>query len=57
MAGGTGLTPHWQFIHAVLSDPSDMTLISLLDRYVRNPFRASRHRFMSCVLGIARSIV
>ena len=33
VAGGTGLTPHWQLIHAVLSDPSDKTCISLLDRY------------------------
>ncbi|KAI0717397.1 hypothetical protein C8T65DRAFT_717276 [Cerioporus squamosus] len=31
VAGGSGLTPHWQFIHAVLSDPNDKTCISLLD--------------------------
>ncbi|KAI0701790.1 hypothetical protein C8Q76DRAFT_242105 [Earliella scabrosa] len=31
VAGGSGLTPHWQFIHAVLSDSSDATVISLLD--------------------------
>lgn len=34
VAGGTGLTPHWQFIHAVLSDPEDSTKISMIDRYV-----------------------
>ncbi|EJF63681.1 hypothetical protein DICSQDRAFT_101612 [Dichomitus squalens LYAD-421 SS1] len=31
VAGGSGLTPHWQFIHAVLSDKSDKTKIVLLD--------------------------
>ncbi|OJT12411.1 Nitrate reductase [NADH] 1 [Trametes pubescens] len=31
IAGGSGLTPHWQLIHAILSDPEDKTLISLLD--------------------------
>ncbi|KAL7280444.1 hypothetical protein ACG7TL_005374 [Trametes sanguinea] len=31
IAGGSGLTPHWQLIHAVLSDPRDTTLISLID--------------------------
>ncbi|KAI0831873.1 hypothetical protein BC628DRAFT_1310601 [Trametes gibbosa] len=31
VSGGSGLTPHWQLIHAILSDPDDKTLISLLD--------------------------
>ncbi|RDX54486.1 hypothetical protein OH76DRAFT_1461500 [Lentinus brumalis] len=31
VAGGSGLTPHWQLIHAVLSDPNDHTCMSLLD--------------------------
>ncbi|KAI0746770.1 hypothetical protein C8Q80DRAFT_1105703 [Daedaleopsis nitida] len=31
VAGGSGLTPHWQLIHAILSDSSDETKVSLLD--------------------------
>ncbi|KAI9062568.1 hypothetical protein FKP32DRAFT_806572 [Trametes sanguinea] len=31
IAGGSGLTPHWQLIHAILSDPRDATTISLID--------------------------
>ncbi|KIP03550.1 hypothetical protein PHLGIDRAFT_496512 [Phlebiopsis gigantea 11061_1 CR5-6] len=31
VAGGSGLTPHWQFIHAVLSDKDDKTRISMID--------------------------
>ncbi|OJT14471.1 NADH-cytochrome b5 reductase 2 [Trametes pubescens] len=31
VAGGSGLTPHWQLVHAVLMDPSDKTLVSLID--------------------------
>ncbi|KAI0369801.1 hypothetical protein BV20DRAFT_996285 [Pilatotrama ljubarskyi] len=31
IAGGSGLTPHWQLIHAILSNPNDTTLISLID--------------------------
>ncbi|KAJ3533482.1 hypothetical protein NM688_g7276 [Phlebia brevispora] len=31
IAGGSGLTPHWQLIHAVLSDSADETAISLID--------------------------
>ncbi|EIW58264.1 uncharacterized protein TRAVEDRAFT_47429 [Trametes versicolor FP-101664 SS1] len=31
VAGGSGLTPHWQLVHAVLMDPSDNTLVSLID--------------------------
>ncbi|KAI0358306.1 hypothetical protein OH77DRAFT_1581746 [Trametes cingulata] len=31
IAGGSGLTPHWQLIHAILSDPTDNTLVSLID--------------------------
>lgn len=33
-AGGTGLTPHWQLIHAILSDPEDETCVSMIDRLV-----------------------
>ncbi|KAI0819144.1 hypothetical protein BC628DRAFT_1404234 [Trametes gibbosa] len=31
VAGGSGLTPHWQLIHAILSDNTDQTVISLID--------------------------
>ncbi|KAI0761830.1 hypothetical protein BD413DRAFT_485296 [Trametes elegans] len=31
VAGGSGLTPHWQLIHTILSDASDETRVSLLD--------------------------
>ncbi|KAH9893279.1 hypothetical protein C8Q73DRAFT_827907 [Cubamyces lactineus] len=31
IAGGSGLTPHWQLIHAILSDPTDKTCVSLID--------------------------
>ncbi|KAI0358058.1 hypothetical protein OH77DRAFT_1502602 [Trametes cingulata] len=31
VAGGSGLTPHWQLIHAILSDTSDKTVVSLID--------------------------
>ncbi|KAI0630736.1 hypothetical protein C8Q77DRAFT_1062963 [Trametes polyzona] len=31
IAGGSGLTPHWQLIHAILSDSDDSTLIRLVD--------------------------
>ncbi|OCH87284.1 hypothetical protein OBBRIDRAFT_827798 [Obba rivulosa] len=31
VAGGSGLTPHWQLIHAILSDKEDQTRISLID--------------------------
>ncbi|CDO68387.1 hypothetical protein BN946_scf184815.g34 [Trametes cinnabarina] len=31
IAGGSGVTPHWQLIHAILSDPSDATLVTLVD--------------------------
>ncbi|KAI0325977.1 hypothetical protein GY45DRAFT_1374345 [Cubamyces sp. BRFM 1775] len=31
VAGGSGLTPHWQLIHAILSDKTDKTVISLID--------------------------
>lgn len=31
IAGGTGLTPHWQLIHAITKDPEDKTQISLID--------------------------
>ncbi|KZV93843.1 molybdopterin binding oxidoreductase [Exidia glandulosa HHB12029] len=31
IAGGTGLTPHWQLIHAILSTADDTTEISLID--------------------------
>ncbi|KAI0659447.1 hypothetical protein C8Q70DRAFT_1053815 [Cubamyces menziesii] len=31
VAGGSGLTPHWQLIHAILSDETDKTVISLID--------------------------
>lgn len=31
IAGGTGLTPHWQLIHAITKDPADKTQISLID--------------------------
>ncbi|KAI0675969.1 hypothetical protein C8Q78DRAFT_360877 [Trametes maxima] len=31
VAGGSGLTPHWQLIHAILSDPKDHTLVTLID--------------------------
>ncbi|KAI0340404.1 hypothetical protein BDW22DRAFT_1334308 [Trametopsis cervina] len=31
IAGGTGITPHWQLIHAILSDESDHTRISIID--------------------------
>ena len=34
VAGGSGLTPHWQLIHAILSDDQDNTRISLIDWYV-----------------------
>ncbi|KAI0073788.1 hypothetical protein K474DRAFT_1602723 [Panus rudis PR-1116 ss-1] len=33
VAGGSGLTPHWQLIRAILSDPTDKTAISLIDRH------------------------
>ncbi|TFY58429.1 hypothetical protein EVJ58_g6427 [Rhodofomes roseus] len=32
VTGGSGLTPHWQLIHAIMSDDSDNTLVSLIDR-------------------------
>lgn len=31
VAGGTGITPHWQLIHAILSDKEDLTNISMID--------------------------
>ncbi|KAI0327001.1 hypothetical protein GY45DRAFT_48029 [Cubamyces sp. BRFM 1775] len=31
IAGGSGVTPHWQLIHAILSDPTDETCVSLID--------------------------
>ncbi|KAI0630568.1 hypothetical protein C8Q77DRAFT_1133937 [Trametes polyzona] len=31
VAGGSGLTPHWQLIHAILSDKTDETVVSLID--------------------------
>ncbi|PCH32962.1 hypothetical protein WOLCODRAFT_147072 [Wolfiporia cocos MD-104 SS10] len=31
VSGGSGLTPHWQLIHAILSDKSDEALISIID--------------------------
>lgn len=31
VAGGSGLTPHWQLVHAILSDETDKTLIKLID--------------------------
>lgn len=31
IAGGSGLTPHWQLIHAILADESDRTQISLIN--------------------------
>ncbi|KAJ9118108.1 hypothetical protein QFC22_004007 [Naganishia vaughanmartiniae] len=31
VAGGTGLTPHWQLIHAILANPDDHTKVSLID--------------------------
>ncbi|CDO69334.1 hypothetical protein BN946_scf184746.g15 [Trametes cinnabarina] len=31
IAGGSGLTPHWQLIHAILTDNTDQTVISLID--------------------------
>lgn len=40
VAGGSGLTPHWQLIHAILSNAEDQTCISLIDWYaVRFPLR------------------
>ncbi|GJE93762.1 molybdopterin binding oxidoreductase [Phanerochaete sordida] len=31
VAGGSGLTPHWQVIHAILADADDTTRISMID--------------------------
>lgn len=31
VAGGSGLTPHWQVIHYILSDPDDKSMISMID--------------------------
>jgi len=31
VAGGSGLTPHWQLIHTIMSDDSDKTVVSLID--------------------------
>jgi nitrate reductase (NAD(P)H) len=31
IAGGTGLTPHWQLIHAILESRNDKTQVALLD--------------------------
>lgn len=51
IAGGSGLTPHWQLIYAILSDPEDKTLISLLDRYdapsARSASSQCSHMFIS----------
>ncbi|CAD6921565.1 unnamed protein product [Tilletia controversa] len=30
IAGGTGITPHWQLIHKLLNDPEDKTKITLI---------------------------
>jgi len=31
VAGGTGITPHWQLIHSILADDQDQTKISMID--------------------------
>lgn len=31
VAGGSGITPHWQLIHSILKNPDDKTKISLID--------------------------
>lgn len=34
VAGGTGITPHWQLIHAILLDEDDETRIKIIDWWV-----------------------